>query len=276
MTRLRTEWVEDIYTDLEAAQKSLLSKCGTDYAALAARVCGVTRDALIKEALHIRAAAVPVSQGQGVIGRFSETVAAILRVSGFSAFLTAATDVCGIQEAHDRGANALFLADDRRFIALHTEKGTLADNNEATVLGYLAALEAVAGGFTGKDVLVLGCGRLGGIARKELKRRGAEAVAFDRDPEALARASAEGFSVIRHAREIAGFRLVFDTTSSGDWLGPGMIHPEALIAALGVPLSLDAAARAVHDARLIHDLLPIGVVSMFGLLCFPPPTAGEN
>lgn len=265
MTRLKSEWVENIYKKLDAAQNSLFAKTGMDYAALAAMVRGITRDELTKAAKNARAAAIPITQGQGVISRFSETVAAILCVSGFDAFVTEANDVSGIHEAHRLGANILFIADDRRFIALNTEKTILADNDDATVLGFIAALNAMAGGLFGKDILVMGCGKLGKLALAHLKQRGARPTVFDKDHEALDYAVAEGFAVIRHIEGIAGFRLLFDTTNTGSWLTTGMIHPEALIAAPGVPLSLDEGAAAAHSERLVHDLLPIGVAAMFGL-----------
>ena len=59
-----------------------------------------------------RIAAVPVSSGLGFIPFFSQCVEVILRHIGCDAFVTSRPDVKGVQEAVDRGARVLFVADD--------------------------------------------------------------------------------------------------------------------------------------------------------------------
>lgn len=54
-------------------------------------------------------------------------------------------------------------------------------------------------------------------------------------------------------------------TSEGHHRNRDMLHPEAWIAALGIPLSLDNEACKTYADRLIHDPLQIGVAPMLGL-----------
>lgn len=273
MTRLKEEWIKDMRRDVEAQQNDLLAKTGLDYAALAARAAGLTKERVAQASRRLTVAVVPVTAGKGVIGSFAESVSAILGATGFQSFVTGCTDVSGVLEAHRRGAGVIFMADDSQFIALNTERNLAADNNTATTLGFLAALEAAAGGLEGKSVLVLGCGVIGVMALTYLRSKGACPVGYDTDGPARDKAAALGFDVVTDGPE--GFKrypYVFDATNTGGWLTESMLHPEAFIAAPGVPLSLTEAGLAAVKGRLVHDLLPIGVATMMGMAC----GAGED
>jgi len=65
--------------------------------------------------------------------------------------------------------------------------------------------------------------------------------------------------------EIKRYKYIIDATNQGGWLHREMLHPEAWIAAPGIPLSLDQDAYETFSDRLIHDPLQIGVASMLGL-----------
>ena len=56
------------------------------------------------------------------------------------------------------GATVLFLADDRRFIALNVTRGCSADDDPATADGYVTVLDAAARGLLERRVLLLGLG----------------------------------------------------------------------------------------------------------------------
>jgi hypothetical protein len=89
-------------------------------------------------------AAIPITSGQGRIGGFTETVGEILAHIGASLIQTSAVDVEGMAEAIDGGAEIIFLADDRRFIAVNLPLKRVVDNGEATARGYGTALELLA------------------------------------------------------------------------------------------------------------------------------------
>ena len=73
----------------------------------------------------------------------------------------------------------MLLADDHRFIAYNTSTARIVDNAAATGSIFAAALEQMAGGLKGKEVLVIGCGRVGESAALVLSRAGAEVVLYD-------------------------------------------------------------------------------------------------
>ena len=94
----------------------------------------------------------------------AECVAAILGHLGCDAWVTAQPDVRGWQAAVAGGAEVIFAADDYRFVALNIRTGVCVDDDPATADGFVAALDAAAGGVGGRNVLVLGLGPVGRAA----------------------------------------------------------------------------------------------------------------
>ncbi len=267
MTRLLGEWMRSLVDKLDAREEELQLKTGLDFAGVAAAANGLPREAVEEAAKRLSVFAVPITQGLGVIEAFAESVAAIVERAGFSAFVTERTDVSGFYEAYRRGADIVFLADDARYVAFRLDARRLSDNNEATARGYVAALEAAAGGLAGRDVLVVGCGVVGREAGKSLVAKGARPVYYDIDEKRLACAAHAGSAVERDASCLGRYSLVFDATNTGGWLRDGMLREDAWVAAPGVPLSLDEAAMRRYGARVIHDDLEIGTLAMLGALC---------
>ena len=70
----------------------------------------------------------------------------------------------GLTDAIRLGADIVFMADDSEFIALNVKKGRLADNTRSTAFGYCTALRTTYGDLNGKEVLVIGSGRVGSSA----------------------------------------------------------------------------------------------------------------
>ncbi len=264
MTRLKEDWIKDMEQDILKQQQDLVEKTGLNYAALAAAACRMSPAQMAEAAKNITVAAVHVTAGLGVIGHFAQSVAAIVRSMGFNVFVTEAADVNGIAEACEKGASVLFMADDDRFIALNRTNGLVSDNNLATVKGFVTALDAMAGGLSGKQVLVLGCGLLGNIAMPLLKRMGAEPVAFDTNSMALEAVAQQGFKVLDTMEDIKAFTTILDVTNTGEWLSSELLNENVKIAAPGVPLSLTQEALKQYNENIIHDLLPIGVAAMLG------------
>ncbi len=267
MTRLTEEWICAIKDNLTEWEKELESKTNLSALNLAALGAGVSRGRVKSASWRIKVAVVPITVGQGIIGTFAENVAAIINHFGFESFITEATDVAGFHEASQRGAAIVFFADDQCFLAVNINKGVVADNAEATARGYVAALEGAVEVLRDKEVLVLGGGRVGKAALSYLKLRGADPIVYDKDPDVVAALKEAGWRTLKEIDQLKDYPLIVDACPEGSWIHVDMLHPDALIAAPGVPLSLDEEAHEVFSDRLIHDLLPIGVVTMLAMAC---------
>ncbi len=265
MTRLIEDWIESISTSMKDYEFDLIKKTGLNLIDLASSASEVPIDKLTITAQNTKVGVIPFTAGLGVIGSFAESVAAVCRSMNFNAFVTEEADASGIYEACLKGAEVLFMADDHNFIALNVKTGVVAENSQATAKGFVAALRETAGGLKDRQVLVIGCGVVGQEALHILKMLGARPVAYDHNTEVLSNMAEKGYETIQNVGQIAGYPLVFDASSSGDWLGTEMLHPDVFIAAPGVPLSLNQEAYERHGVRLIHDYLPIGVATMLAL-----------
>lgn len=265
MTRLITDWILDIQDTIRDTERELKSKTGLSYAALAAKVSGCSANDIERAAREIKVAIVPVTTGLGIIGSFAQSVAAVAGVMGFQSCITKNTDVNGLYEAYQGRADLVYMADDNRFICINLNKKKMAENDYATAMGYTAALEGVLGSFVGKEILILGCGNVGLEFIKLLRKKGASFAVHDTSGIRLAMARKEDAPCIVSPDEIKRYKYIIDATSQGGWLHTDMLHPEAWIAAPGIPLSLDEDALEVYKDRLIHDPLQIGTASMLGL-----------
>ena len=157
------------------------------------------------------------------------------------------------------------MADDVRFIALSFPLRKITDNAEATAKGYVAALEAMAGGFAQRRVLVIGgAGRVGWNAALSLEKRGAKVAVFDPDQD-RAKSLVEGhdIAVERDLEEaLRRSTLFFDASPAADIIQLRHVTSETLVVAPGIPLGLTEEAYSVVKGRLIHDVLEIGVATM--------------
>jgi pyrrolysine biosynthesis protein PylD len=265
MTRLITDWIEDIEDTIRDRERDLKDKTGLSYAALAAKVSGCSVSDIERASQRLKVAVVPVTTGLGIIGSFAQSVAAVTKVIGFQSFVTKQTDVNGLHEAYKDSADIVFMADDDRFISINLNKKKMADNDYATASGYTAALEGAMGSFVGKEILVLGCGNVGREFIRVLKKKGSVFAVHDISGIKLAVARKEDAACVVSPDEIKRYKYIIDATNQGGWLHREMLHPEAWIAAPGIPLSLDQEAYEAFSDRLIHDPLQIGVASMLGL-----------
>jgi 3-methylornithyl-N6-L-lysine dehydrogenase len=265
MTRLREEWISEIETELICYDQELKEKTGLSLLELAAYANGIDQERIVAAASGKKAAVVPITSGEGIIGTFSESIAAILRHMGFTAFVTAQTDVAGIYEAHQKDAGLLFFADDERYIACDITSNRFSENDRATAAGYIAALNKASGGIAGKPVLLLGCGRVGHQMLAALIERGACPKVYDNNAKALI--GLEDTYILKNEKEIADFHLILDATNNGGWIHKDMLNDEVWIAAPGIPLSLDNEAYEKYRGRLIHDCLQLGTAVMMGELC---------
>jgi 3-methylornithyl-N6-L-lysine dehydrogenase len=261
MTRLTEEDVRGLAARLPELDAGLLEVARVDLRTLALRACGLDwADSVLAGATF---AAVPVSSGLGCIPFFSQCVEVILRHMGCDAFVTSQPDVKGVQEAIDRGARVLFVADDDRFVALNVFSGACADDDPCTANGYVTALEAAAGGLSGRPVLVLGLGPVGRAASRRLAALGAQVLAVEPDEARAAAAVADfGLTIVSLAGGLGATDLVFDATPVADLIDVDRITAGSLAAVPAVPSGYTAAAQAMLGARHIHEPLAVGVAVM--------------
>ena len=270
MTRLTSGDVQPLEGSLAAYDVHLKVATGLDLAGLALDAAGlpVDQDHRLRLA-NLDMAVVPMTTGLGIIGGFSGSVASILSHIGCRSFVSQSTDVAGFAEAVARRPAAIFMADDRDFVAMDPERGNIVHNTPATAQGFASGLARMAGGVAGKEVLVMGCGPVGLHAAEALIALGAKLSLSDINPERCLALAAQLRSTHRHSRietqpasEKPKTELIFDATNTGDHIGTHMIAEKTFIAAPGMPCGITVAARRMLGHRLLHDPLQIGVATM--------------
>jgi 3-methylornithyl-N6-L-lysine dehydrogenase len=262
VTRLTLADVRSQEERLPLLDATLREVAGLDLRTLALRAAGGAPDR--DPFAGARCAAVPVTSGVGEITGFSHGVAAILAHLGCDAWPTERADVAGLHEAVEAGAEVLFIADDARFIALDIRRGRSVDNDRATADGYVAALEAAAGGVRGRPVLLLGLGPIGRAAARRLVELGAAVEVVERDATRLAAALAETPQLhpVALAAGLTSCHLVFDATPAADIVDADSVRRTTIAAVPGLPSGFTKRAQELLGARHIHDPLAIGVAVM--------------
>jgi pyrrolysine biosynthesis protein PylD len=272
MTRLRSEDVAAGVNDLHAYDQELRRKTGTDLKGLACGAAGLEAETFDRLAVLATASAVPITAGGGIIPGFSEAVRRTLAHIGLAAGVTDEADVAGLAEAYRRRSELIFLADDRCFVSIHTRRLTVISNATATGTGYAWGLGLMAGGLTGRPVLVIGCGPVGCSATEALLALGARVHVFDVDRaracQLAAAMGAECFTVVVEEdfkAALARHPLLLDATPAAGIIDADTLNPGSCISAPGVPLGLTAEAVAKASDRILHDFLEIGVATMAAL-----------
>jgi pyrrolysine biosynthesis protein PylD len=265
MTRLTGEDIRDTGTTLKQYDESLIRKTGRPLKQIAIQAAGISEKAF-EDALVLNVAAViPITCGQGMIEGFAESVRAILHHLGVRTVRPRGADIAGIAEAVEKGATVVFCSDDDKFVAINLPLLRVVDNTEATVKGYVAALELMAGGLSGRQVLVIGgAGQLGWKAVDLLETKGAEVAAFDLNQSKLKELTKGRKTRIERDLEEAlrRYSIFFDASPAADIIQSDHIRPETLLAAPGIPLGCTMAAYDLVKDRMIHDPLQIGVATM--------------
>ncbi len=268
MTRLKETDIQEIATHLQLYDKELLQKTGHTLLGIACHAVGVSTEATQLRFKNLKAAALPITKGQGIIGGFSGTVRGILEHLGIETFVPAQSDEKGMKEAQEKKVNLVFAADDEHFIVFDITGKPLVDNAKATGKGFAAGLDLMCGGVKDRPVLVLGCGMVGRSAVDRLLQSEARVSVFDIVP-ANSRSLA---SLYRHSPPItieetledalSKHHLIIDATNSGEFIGAEHIKPGTYISAPGMPLGLTLEAIKKINSRLLHDPLQIGVAVM--------------
>lgn len=263
MTRLRTEWISSIEKNLMDYDRELKKKTGCSLAELAAKTCGMSEESFLKRVASHKVASVPITQGEGVIGSFAQSVASTANTVGANSFVTEHSDVSGIYQALVNDADIIFLADDERFLSLNIKTGAFGENDNCTARGYVKALELMTGNLSGKEVLVLGCGRVGTQIVEVLKKFDVTITVYDIEEKKTDKFGAE-VKKLKSKEKIKDFLYIMDATNTGKWLKEDMLNENVRISAPGIPLSLTEEAMKIYGERVVHDLLPLGTAVMLG------------
>lgn len=267
MTRLTENDLQNLQQELYHYDLDLLRKTGLSIKQIAGLAAGIGQnklDSLFKQSL---VAVIPVTVGEGLIQGFVQSVSSIIRYMGCEVFVSENTDVSGIAEAIDQGADILFMADDNRFIALNKHNGIMSDNAEATGKGYVSALNAMAEGLAGRDVFVIGAGKVGKHAINALCQYGAKIKVYDTDPEKVIDLKDREDITIESdfLRSLKKYKYIIDATPEAAFLDYKWLNPEVMIAAPGIPFGLTTETYDFLSNKVIHDPLQIGVATMLAL-----------
>lgn len=259
MTRLRTEWIEDISERMSSYNETLKQRTGVDLSELMSISFKLRDDTVYNEKMHRKVFVVPITQGEGLINKFSDSVAAVINSMGFEASVTEKTDVDGVYEATLKGADIIFMADDIRYMALNIKNGKKGENNYCTALGYVDILFQMAkhrDKTIGKEeIVILGYGNLGKEAEKILLDRGYKPKMYDK---------LESIGQSIKLEEVKNYPYVLDFTDEGNWLDIDKLNTDALYASPGVPISLTNKAIKKLKDRAVYDVLEIGTAVMLG------------
>lgn len=270
MTRLKTEWIDYMLDGMNDYNSSLKAKTGFDLAGLTMDTFGISKEKYDKLTGSLLVAAVPVTQGEGIISSFSESVAAIIKSMGFRTYVSEDTDVEGIYGSILMDADVVYMADDTRYLAFSRDNGSFGENNYATALGFIMVLRAMmkkAGLDISKEkILVIGNGLVGEEAVQILLNHGIDFDMYDKDPKAVEafRDLDTGKYVLSSPEEIKDYRFILDFTNEGGWLKDEMLGTDVIYASPGVPLSLDEKAAERLQNTAVYDNLEIGTAMMLG------------
>ena len=277
MTRLTTADIRTIADNLVDYDADLVAATGHSLRGIACHAAGIGEAQFDKTLGNLVVAVIPVTSGEGLIGKFCDAVKSISCHLGANTFITQATDVAGLAEAVEKKADIVLMSDDDRFIALHVQSYRVIDNADATGNGYVAGLNLMTGGLQNRDVLLIGCGPVGLAAAESLIRRGARVSVYDIDPSnsqnlaAKIKSACDSDIIIENDLETAlsAHRLIIDASPAADIIQTHHITPDTYISSPGVPLGLSDKARLKISNRLLHDPLQIGVATMVACACNP-------
>lgn len=270
MTRLITTDISDIAANLKNYDSELVARTGCSLRAIACRAAEID-EAQIKNLLpEIRVGVIPIASGEGIIGGFADAVLSILLHMGANAFITRTTDVAGIAESFEKKADIVMLADDERFVALHIQSRSIADNGVCTGKAFATGLNLMAGNLKGREVLVIGCGPVGRSATETSIRMGARVSVYDVQVEPLKEwvktidqtVDSKIQIVKKLDPALQRHQFIIDASPARNIIHAHHITPDTYVSAPGFPCGLDAEAQEKLSSRLLHDPLQLGVATM--------------
>jgi pyrrolysine biosynthesis protein PylD len=270
VTRLITSDISDIAANLQNYDRELVAKTGCSLRSIACRAAEID-EAQIKNLLpKIRAGVIPIAGGEGIISGFADAVLSILLHMGANAFITRTTDVAGIAESFEKNADIVMLADDERFVALHIQSRSIADNAVCTGKSFATGLNLMAGNLKGQEVLLIGCGPVGRSSAETLIRMGARVSVYDVQVEPLNEwvktidqtVDSKIQIVKKLDAALQRHQFIIDASPARNTIHAHHITPDTYVSAPGFPCGLDAEAIERLANRLLHDPLQLGVATM--------------
>ena len=265
MTRLCTDDIEHIRRELKAYDQQLLDKTGRTLKAIALHALGPADSEFEEIIKSNKVCVIPLTCGLGVIDGFCEAVCGIVSHLGFDSFVSQNSDAAGIAEAFEKNSDIFLLADDNRFVAINVHTKYVSDNSEMTAKGFVAALDLMAGGIKGKNVLVLGCGEVGCNTARILVNMGVSVTVCDVDTQIALTLQKNIIDVqIDDNWRLTPekYQCIIDATPAVGLIDPLLITPETYVAIPGVPCGLNPEAKTKLANRYLHDPLQIGVATM--------------
>lgn len=264
MTRLKTEWVEPMLLSMDKYNIELKRKTNMNLCDIFREKSSFTDKEVELLQSSIKVGVVPITQGEGIIRCFSESIAAIIQSMNFDAEVMRHTDVDGIYEGYRKNCDVLFMADDDRYVAVNTRKHKISDNNYATAYGYIEVLEALMlkEGVSMKEsiqpILIIGYGTVGREAASILDVQKIEYCVFDKNTKVQ---ESSGHPMQKD-KKISDYKYILDFTNEGEWLSKEMLLSDTCYASPGVPCSLTEDAKMFLHDRAVYDNLEIGTAVM--------------
>ena len=262
MSRLTTSDIHTIETQLREYETVFIRQTGHTLADIAKLAVGLQGNDIKR-----KTAVVPITSGLGIIGGFSEAVAAILRHAGTETLVTTKTDVAGLQEAYLSGYELAFMADDDVCAAFGIGSAVQSDNGRATGRSFAAALTAAIKnrGISpdGARVLVVGAGPVGQSAAEYLAEQRAVPVLCDLDKRKAAEAATRihNAAIISAPPLLKSFPYIIEASTAADFISAEDVTAETIIAAPGMPCGVTDEAR--DKATVIHNPLELGIMTMY-------------
>ena len=168
------------------------------------------------------------------------------------------------------------MADDKRYIALGTRNGRVAENDSCTAWGYINIIRKMAElrniNLSSENILLTGYGRVGKKAALILAKLGIGFDFFDKDDEKkkeiLCDFPGTDIRILDSVSQMKEYRVLLDFTNEGGWLKPEYLRDDAVYASPGVPLSLDENAVLWLQNNAVYDNLEIGTAMMLAETIF--------
>ncbi|NNL41596.1 MAG: 3-methylornithyl-N6-L-lysine dehydrogenase PylD [Desulfobacterales bacterium] len=277
MTRLTPDDIDTLSSQLADFDEKLLLQTGQDMLGIACHGAGISKETIQNSIKDLNIAAVTLSSGLGQITGFAQTIVDILIHIGLNAFVPRETDAAGFARAVEKEADIIFMADDKRYIAVNLKKCRLIDNTWATGNIFAAALDLMARGLKSQRVLVIGCGPVGMAAAETLISLGAHVGLHDKDQAkcetyctTLEKRRTKRVEPI-HDLKVAcrDFNFLVEATNAKGVINSSMINPPTLIVAPGVPLGITPNAVKKASKQIIYDPLQLGTVAMAVMAALP-------
>ncbi len=183
MTRLNEKHLEDIVGNFADYEHRLQKLTGFSLLGLACKASNSSIHEVSSRISHTQVAAIPLSQGQGIISGFAQSLVSIAKHLGFISHCVS-TDEKGFDDYHNQAYDCAIYANDTHFFVENKTNADKFDNNIATGYGFAEALHAMLCKHapTSPDetsIVIRGLGPVGSYAAAHLAQKGYKLLLFD-------------------------------------------------------------------------------------------------